>query len=157
RRRGLLVRELAPAGERDRGALILREVPEGALEVEAEQRAAPRGRRRGVGRLGVARRLAPPAMVEVDVVGDPVQPRREPRVLAEAGEATIGAQEGLLRQVVGERLLAAREAAQEAAHGALVTSYELAERVAVLEEDHARDQLSVAEVARGDGALATPS
>jgi hypothetical protein len=62
----------------------------------------------------------------------------------ESCKTSVGLDKGFLRQVVGQRVSAAGESSQEAAHRRLVLAHELAEGVPVVTGQHAGNELRVA-------------
>src|SRR5690606_10260923 len=82
------------------------------------------------------------AMIEVDVVGDPVEPGREAGPPLEAGEAAVGPEEGLLGEIVGEGAIAG-EAEEEPADLALMAADQLGEGPLVAAVTGEGDELGV--------------
>ncbi len=104
-------------------------------------------RHRGFAGVGVFQcRVRPgtPSGIAPVVVGDAEQPGRKGRATVETREAAPGVDEGLLRQIVGERGIAMSEMAEELAHGGLVALDEEAERGAIIAPEGAGNQLCVA-------------
>ena len=57
--------------------------------------------------------LFPPSRVFTkDIVGDPVEPCREPSFPAKAADMLVGAQEGLLGEIIGQGEISAGKLAQ---------------------------------------------
>ena len=93
---------------------------------------------RGLKRHGAG----PAAGVAPLVVGDAQQPGGEGRAALEAREAAVSLQEGVLGEVVGQRVVAAGEVPQKIAHRRLVAPHEFAERRTVIAE-RAGDQIGI--------------
>lgn len=85
----------------------------------------------------------PPASVAKMVVRDPEQPRAKICFVAKVREPAISADEGFLREVVGACAVTAGEVTQKPAHRRLVTLHEFTERIAVVVNERACDELSV--------------
>ena len=169
--RGFLVRQVIMVALHDRRALALGEHRERALHVEPQRRAArviaAGFARTGcvgivvVGDVGIAvaqQLLLALARVGQEGVGrDPVEPGREPGLLAERLEVAVGEHEGLLREVVGERVIAGRQPPQRRPDRRLVAADELGERVPVVLDDDAGDELRIGDRRlRHRGARLTP-
>jgi hypothetical protein len=60
------------------------------------------------------------------------------------GEASVGLDERFLRQIIGQRVSATRQPAQESAHRRLVLADEFAEGVPVVVGQHTGDEFCIA-------------
>src|SRR5206468_11582635 len=88
--------------------------------------------------------LAPLAALRQPAIGrDAVEPGGEARLLAKAAQVAPRQHERVLREVVGERMIARRELAQARAHGGLMAPDELRERMAIVVDQAARDELGI--------------
>jgi hypothetical protein len=145
----LVMRQPVLAAEHDGGALGGVQGLEGGGEIHFQ--IAPFVVRRRVrlgGRLGEVfeRKLFPPPRDHaVFVAGDAEEPGAEPRVTTKARQLLPSADERLLRQVVGQVRVAARELEEEAAHRGLVAADQFAEGVLVGFKQRARDKVGIGE------------
>lgn len=125
----------------------------GSKRAEGERKIVAQIRRhRGVFRVGIHRFgtelgviALPPAGVAPVVVRDAQQPGRKIRITAKTADCVVRLHERLLSQVVGQRRIAA-EVTKELAHRGLMTLHERAESGAIVDREHARDQLVVRRV-----------
>ena len=143
---GFLVGQVVMVALHDRGPLRLGQRGHGALEVHLE-----RGTSSVIGVhvvdvrhvrvVLVSDRVQPIAQElflalarvgEPAVGGDAIEPGREAGFLPERLQVAPREHEGLLRQVVGQRMVAGGQLAQARAHARLVALDELGERVAVV-------------------------
>lgn len=79
------------------------------------------------------------------VVSDPVEPGRKARFPAKAAEVFIGAQKGLLREIVRERDIGTDELAEQTSHARLMIPHQLRKGVVVVIEKNAGDQVCIGE------------
>ena len=77
------------------------------------------------------------------IVGDPVEPGRKARFPAKAPEVFIGAQKGLLREIVRERNIGADELPEQTSHARLMISHQLREGMVVIIEKNAGDEVCI--------------
>jgi hypothetical protein len=77
------------------------------------------------------------------IVSDPVEPGRKARFPAKAAEVFIGAQKGLLREIVRERNIGADELAEQASHARLMISHQLRKSVVVIIEKNAGNEVGI--------------
>ena len=77
------------------------------------------------------------------VVRDPEQPSRERRPAVKPRKTAPRLHKGLLREIVGERGIAAGEMAQEVAHGGLVALHQQPERSSIVGDERASDQFGI--------------
>src|SRR5262245_25024939 len=145
----LLVREVRVVAGGDRGALAVRERGDRAFEVDTRGDIGRflEAERRVLGCLvdAVHRQLAALAHLALPgVEGDPVEPRREARLEAEAAEVAPREHERILREVVGEGRVAAGEPPKHGADLRLVAADELGEGLAVVAVEDREDEVGVA-------------
>jgi hypothetical protein len=77
------------------------------------------------------------------IVSDPVEPGRKARFPAKAPEVFVGAQKGLLREIVRERNIAADELAKQTSDAGLMISHQLRKGVVVIIEKNAGDEVCI--------------
>ncbi len=80
------------------------------------------------------------------IVGDPIKPRGKARFAAKAANVLIGAQEGLLRQIVREGNVRSRELTQQPAHGGLVAPDQLTEGMLIVIDKNSGDQVCISQL-----------
>jgi hypothetical protein len=80
------------------------------------------------------------------IVGNPVKPRREARFPAKTADVFIGAQEGLLRQIVCESDVRPSKLTEQTAHGGLMASNQLTESVLVIIDKNSCDQVCISQL-----------
>jgi len=80
------------------------------------------------------------------IVGDPVKPRREARFTAETADVLIGAQECLLRQIVCESDDGSSKLTEQTAHGGLMASNQLTERVLIVIDKNSCNQVCISQL-----------
>lgn len=139
------MREALLVVEVDRELFVGGELAECSTEVLLQVERARRWRFAGLGR-GIDRQVpASPAAASVAplVMRDAEQPSGECRVAAKAREAVKGVEKRLLREVVGERVVAAAEMSQEMADARLVSLDERGKGSAVAIDHGACDQFAV--------------
>ena len=89
--------------------------------------------------------LAPARVGQERIGRDPVEPGRKPRLVPKRIEVAVSEHEGFLGEVVGKRVIPRREPPQRRAHRGLVAAHELRERMAVIVNDNARNELGIGE------------
>ena len=77
------------------------------------------------------------------IVGDPIKPGRKTRFAAKAAEIFVGAQKGLLREIVRERDIGADELAEQTSHARLMIPDQLRKGVVVVIEKNAGDEVCI--------------
>jgi hypothetical protein len=77
------------------------------------------------------------------IVSDPVEPGRKARFPAKAAEVLVGAQKGLLREIVRQRDIGADELAEQTSHARLMISHQFREGVVVIIEKNAGDEICI--------------
>src|ERR1051325_7508743 len=77
------------------------------------------------------------------IVGDSIKPGRKARLAAKTADVFVGADERLLGEIVGQRDIGASELAQQAAHGRLMPTDQLGERVLVIVNNNSSNQLPI--------------
>src|SRR5581483_1860774 len=77
------------------------------------------------------------------VVSDPIQPGGKTRFTAKTTDVLIGAQEGLLCQIVCKRDVRSGKLTQQTAHGGLMSSNQLAESVLVVIDKNSCDKVRI--------------
>jgi hypothetical protein len=77
------------------------------------------------------------------VVGDSIQPGRKTRLSAKAAKVFVRAQEGLLRQIVRKRDIAADELAEQTSDARLMIPDQLRKGVVVVIEKNAGDEVCI--------------
>jgi hypothetical protein len=77
------------------------------------------------------------------VVGDPVEPGRKTRFPAKAAEVFVSPQKCLLGEIVRERNIGADELAEQTPDARLVVAHQLGERVVVILEKNASDEVCI--------------
>ena len=87
--------------------------------------------------------LSFPGFFPETIVGDPIEPGREPRLAAETAEILVGADEGFLRQIVRERNIAADELAEQTPDAGLVVAHQFGERVVVILKKNPGDKVCI--------------
>src|SRR5581483_6061838 len=80
------------------------------------------------------------------VVSDPVKPRGKACFTAKTTEVLIGAQEGLLRQIICESHVGSSKLTQQTAHCGLMPSDQLAERVLVVIDKNSCDKVRISQL-----------
>jgi hypothetical protein len=77
------------------------------------------------------------------IVGDPVKPGRKTRFPAKAAKVFVCAQEGLLREIVRKRDVAADELAKQTSHARLMIPDQLRKGVVVVIKKNAGDEVCI--------------
>lgn len=77
------------------------------------------------------------------VVSDAVKPGGKFRFPAKTPDVLVGAEESLLRKVIGQGEIVARELPEQATDGRLMIPYQLGESVMVVIEKDARDKVGI--------------
>ena len=77
------------------------------------------------------------------IVGDPVEPGRKTRLPAKAAEVFVSAQKRLLGEIVRERNIRADELAEQTPNARLVVAHQLGERMVVILEKNASDEVCI--------------
>jgi hypothetical protein len=77
------------------------------------------------------------------VVSDSVEPGRKARFPAKAAEVFVGAQERLLREIVGEREISPHELAEQTSHARLMISHQFRKGVMIVIEKNAGDEVCI--------------
>jgi hypothetical protein len=77
------------------------------------------------------------------VVGDAVKPGRKLRFTAEAPDVLEGFEEGFLREIIGERGIAARELTEQTSDRGLMSAHEFGERMLVVMEEDSGDEVCI--------------
>lgn len=157
-----LVRKPLTIAEVQRELFVGAEVLQGGREVVCEVEPSA-GRRRVVGMVAVEFVMFALTALSVApvIVGDAEEPSGECRRATELWEVAVGGDEGVLRKIVGEGGVAAREVTEEVAHAGLMPKDEFAEGRAIVMRNGAADELGVGKVhggaagARGSGRLFT--
>jgi hypothetical protein len=80
------------------------------------------------------------------IVGDPVKPRGEACFATKTTDVFIGAQKGLLRQIVRQSDVRSGKLTQQTAHGGLMPSDQLTESVLVIIDKDSRDQVCISQL-----------
>ena len=111
--------------------------------------AVRRRRRRRRQRRRRGRRAAPPcacARRRGSVGRDPVEPGREPGLLAKRLQVAVREHEGVLGEIVGERVVARGQPPQRRPHRRLVPADEFGERMPVILDDDTGDELGIGDL-----------
>jgi hypothetical protein len=77
------------------------------------------------------------------IVRDAVKPCGKPRFTAKAPNVLVSANEGFLREIVGQREVCAGELPQQATHTGLMPAHELAECVLIVIEKNSRNKIRI--------------
>ena len=148
-RGNIAVRETFTMIERDAQALGFGKQSHRAVKIDARASGA-------IGRwpfrgdwIGVIERFghptgAPSPRLQKGCDGDAAHPSGEGERNVQVANALPGADERLLRQIVGEGVATTGESPQETAHGGLVLAHQFAEGVPVVTGQYAGDQFRVA-------------
>src|SRR5207302_929708 len=84
-----------------------------------------------------------PRFLAENVVANPVKPGGKLRLAAEAADVFIGANEGLLGEIVRQSDIAADELAEQASDDRLVAAHQLGEGVMVVIDKNSRDKICI--------------
>jgi hypothetical protein len=85
-------------------------------------------------------------MLAKDVVSDAIEPGGKLRFAAKASDVFVSADERFLRKIIGQLHVRARELAEQAAHGRLMSPHQLAERVLVAINNNACEQVRITQL-----------
>ena len=77
------------------------------------------------------------------IVSDPIKPGRKFRFASKTSNVFVGANEGVLREIVGKRDVAPSELAEQPAHARLMTTNQLAISVLVVINKNSRDKAGI--------------
>lgn len=77
------------------------------------------------------------------VVGDAIEPGGETRFAPEAANMFVSAQKCLLREIVGQRHIGARELAEQTSHGRLMAPDQFREGVVIVIEEDSGDEVCI--------------
>jgi hypothetical protein len=77
------------------------------------------------------------------VVSNSVKPRGKPRFAAKTPDVLVRTNEGFLCEIVSQGNIGACELAQQTAHGGLMPSHKLAERVLIVISKNSRDKVRI--------------
>jgi hypothetical protein len=77
------------------------------------------------------------------VISNPVEPGGEFRLAAKAADVFVGFNERLLRQIIGQREIAARELSEQTAHDRLMTAHEFSEGMVIILKKNSCDKVGI--------------
>jgi hypothetical protein len=80
------------------------------------------------------------------IVGDPVKPRGKARFAAKTPDVLVGAQEGLLSQIVCESDVGPSKLTEQTTHGGLMPPNQFAESVLVVIDKNSRDEVCIGQL-----------
>jgi hypothetical protein len=133
------------AAKQNRGALVEGEQLEGVIEIMAKS---------GINGLGIMfpfqlsfidanQLLSFTGFLPKAIIGDPIKPRGEARLAAEAAEILVGSQKRLLREIVRERNIGANELTEQTPDARLMIPDQLPKGVVIIPEKNASDEICI--------------
>ena len=84
-----------------------------------------------------------PGFLAETIVGDPIKPGRKTSLAPEAAKVLVSAQKGFLGEIVRQRNIGPDKLAEQAPNARLVVAHELGERVVVILEKNAGDEVCI--------------
>ena len=90
--------------------------------------------------------FAAPRIFAKAIISDSVKPGRETRFAAKSADVFVGANEGFLREIIGQREVCSGKLAQQTSHTRLVPTDQLAKSVLVIIDKNSGDEVRISEL-----------